>query len=257
MLDPEAAPESAWLGASLTAVAGFVDAVGYLTLYRIYAANMSGNTVALAIESAQYHWRQAFVHACPILAFFPGLIAGAVLVQLCKRSRLRAALMPSMLVETALLVTFMLIAPKSSLASHAATPGPASFALLAIAVIAFSMGLQNGALRQIGGLSSIHTYVTGTLLATAEGITEFLFWVAGKFCKSPRPRLRNILHLSIHNRSLRTAAFAGLLWTVYLLAAVVGALLLMRYGVVVMAVPCIILTTIAIIDYFAPLSANR
>lgn len=257
MLDPQGAPESAWLGASLTAVAGFVDAVGYLTLYKIYAANMSGNTVALAIESAQHHWRQAFVHACPILAFFPGLIAGAILVQLCKRSGMRATLMPSMLVETALLISFMLIAAKSSPASRGATPGPGSLALLAIAVIAFSMGLQNGALRQIGGLSSIHTYVTGTLLATAEGITDFLFWINGQVRKSPRPRLRSILPLSMHNRSLRTAAFAGLLWTVYLAAAVVGALIRMRCGTLAVAVPCVVLTIIALIDYFVPLSGDR
>ena len=44
------------------------------------------------------------------------------------------------------------------------------------------MGLQNGALRQIGGLQKVHTYVTGTLLAAAYGITDFLFWVVRRLC---------------------------------------------------------------------------
>jgi hypothetical protein len=48
-----------------------------------------------------------------------------------------------------------------------------------------------------------------------------------------------------------------LLWIVYLIAAAIGALLLMHCGTVVIAIPCVLLITIAVIDYFAPLSGNR
>jgi len=41
ILDPNPAPESAWLGGSLTWTTGFVDAIGYLTHYsRLRAALM-------------------------------------------------------------------------------------------------------------------------------------------------------------------------------------------------------------------------
>ena len=39
-----------------------------------------------------------------------------------------------------------------------------TYAML-VGLLAFSMGLQNGALRRIGFLKHVHTYVTGTLLA--------------------------------------------------------------------------------------------
>ena len=70
---------------TFTWTAGFVDAVGYLVLFRIYSANMSGNSVALSIAVGRGDWMQAFVYASPILAFFPGLVLGAIMVRACKR----------------------------------------------------------------------------------------------------------------------------------------------------------------------------
>jgi uncharacterized membrane protein YoaK (UPF0700 family) len=37
---------------ALTAVAGFVDAFGWLTLDRVFTAQMSGNTVLIAVHAA-------------------------------------------------------------------------------------------------------------------------------------------------------------------------------------------------------------
>jgi uncharacterized membrane protein YoaK (UPF0700 family) len=71
--------------------------------------NMSGNTVAVAIHLSKRNWSDAWAHACPILAFFPGLIAGDCIVEISKRFRLAAALMPALLVEAAGLSLFLFL----------------------------------------------------------------------------------------------------------------------------------------------------
>lgn len=142
--DPKNASESALLGGSLTWVAGFVDAVGYLTLSRIYAANMSGNSVALAVDSARTDWHQAFAHACPLLAFLPGLIVGAVLIEICKRVRIRTALTPAMLFEATLLATFVIVFHYDAPSSASLNLADGWLYILTVSLLAFAMGFQNG-----------------------------------------------------------------------------------------------------------------
>jgi uncharacterized membrane protein YoaK (UPF0700 family) len=181
-----------WLGGALTWTAGFVDAVGYLTLREIYVANMSGDTVALAIHLSKHDLAQAWVHACPILAFVPGLVAGDAMAELCKRARVRAPLAPTLLIEVAGLALFLIFANQTvSLHGSARQYSGGSYALL-VRMPAFTMGLQNGALRRVGALRDVHTYVAGMLLATADGCTQYLFWL-GRRLRFSRGRLRRVL----------------------------------------------------------------
>ena len=51
--DAVKAPYHLWVALALTWIAGFVDMVGYLVLYRVFVANMTGNTIALGQIIAQ------------------------------------------------------------------------------------------------------------------------------------------------------------------------------------------------------------
>jgi uncharacterized membrane protein YoaK (UPF0700 family) len=249
--DPKSAPESSFLGGSLTWVAGFVDAVGYLALSHIYAANMSGNSVALAIDSARANWRQAFTHGCPLLAFLPGLIAGAMLVGFCRRAGVKAALSPALLVEAALLTMFLLVFDLARPNHPSLTLANGWRFIFTVTLLAFAMGFQNGALRQIGSLSDIHTYVTGTMLAAANGLVQYLFWLARRL-RVRRPDIRRVARYSLHHRSLHRAAYAISLWTLYIIGAILGALSLIHFGVGVIAVPIAFLLFNAVINWFLP-----
>ena len=57
--------------------ATFVDVVGWLVIYHVYTAHMTGNTSALGIALADHNWTQALHHAWPILPFVLGLVFGA------------------------------------------------------------------------------------------------------------------------------------------------------------------------------------
>jgi len=48
-----------WIALSLAIIGGFVDAVGYLALFRLFTAHMRGNTVAGGADLAQQEWSEA------------------------------------------------------------------------------------------------------------------------------------------------------------------------------------------------------
>jgi uncharacterized membrane protein YoaK (UPF0700 family) len=250
---PPDRPEIVWFGCALTWSAGFVDAIGYLTLRDIYVANMSGNTVAVAIHLSRRDWAEAWAHACPLLAFVPGLIAGDAIVELCRRSRLGAALAPAILIEAAGLALFILLADRwISSRGTVQWHGGTIYATL-VGLLAFSMGMQNGLLRRTGSLKDVHTYVTGTLLAAAHGCTRYLFWLRRRLRHITRKRLHSVLRYSPHHRSLREGSLAAALWTLYITGATVGAVARLRYSVNVLLIPFAILIVIAVTDAVRPI----
>ena len=237
----------------MTCSAGFIDAIGYLTLRQIYVANMSGNTVAVAIHVSQRNWPQAWAHACPLLAFFPGLIAGNATVELSTRWELRAKLAPAVLLEAAGLGLFILIAYQSFGGTDGTIRwhGSLRYAVL-VGLLAFAMGVQNGALRRIGGLQDVHTYVTGTLLAASNGCTSYLFWLGRRLRRFSRSRLSRLLHYTPRQRFLRSAALAASLWFIYVAGAILGAVTRSHFGVEILLTPMSILLLIALIDLIHP-----
>src|SRR5690349_6360434 len=77
--------EKVWLAVSLAWVAGFVDAVGYVSLFRLFIAHMSGNSAAMGAHFGQGEWGEAFYRAFPIPVFVLGVIAGAALHEAASR----------------------------------------------------------------------------------------------------------------------------------------------------------------------------
>ncbi len=57
----------------LTIVAGIADAVGYITMGGVFAANMTGNTVLAGIAAAQRDYTDAWHHlaSCPLRRGLP------------------------------------------------------------------------------------------------------------------------------------------------------------------------------------------
>ncbi len=55
----------------LTTVGGFVDAVGYIALFEVFTANMSGNSIHIGMYLGQHNWLQTCcgpsAPSCPTL----------------------------------------------------------------------------------------------------------------------------------------------------------------------------------------------
>lgn len=144
-----------WQACILAIVAGYADAIGFLT-FGAFAGAMTGNTVLLGIALAGAQYADAAQSAIIIAAFMVGVAFSAVLGS-------RVPLAAVLGIEAAAIVGAALIAP------HFAAP-----------VLAFAMGLQNATMTRFSGTSLNTVVLTGNLQKMIQG---FL----GRFTGSPKP----------------------------------------------------------------------
>ncbi len=133
----------------LCLVAGYVDAIGYTTLGGVFAANMTGNTVLLAIAAGQGNGARVALYAATLAAFLAGAVAAAVL------RRTTGQPTAALLAAAALL-----------LAAALATLQP----LPALALVAVAMGLQGAAVTRFGAAGMQTVVVTATIIRLADHI---------------------------------------------------------------------------------------
>ena len=169
----------------LCLVAGMVDAYGYMTLGHVFAANMTGNTVLLAIAAVRGELASSMSYVLTLCAFAAGSVFGAVL----KRASGRA--------YVPLLLAALLLA-----ATGLAAPGRAMLGAIAIV-----MGLQATSVSKFGATSLQTIVITGPIVRLAEGLVDLLW--SGKGADT-----RAAADASAHN---------GLAWIAYGAGACLGA----------------------------------
>jgi uncharacterized membrane protein YoaK (UPF0700 family) len=139
----------------LIALAGFVDAVGFLILGNLFVSFMSGNSTQFAIAAGRASWTLAAPAGAIVGLFVAGVVIGRAIAIGVGRWRRPAILM----VEAALL----------GLAGWAPLPALASGPLMAVA-----MGAQNVILHAAGRTTTPLTYVTGSLVKFGEALADAL-----------------------------------------------------------------------------------
>ena len=147
------------IGLVLTALAGYVDALGFIRLGGLYTSFMSGNTTQLAVFGAEADLHRVVLPAVLILAFLTGSILGSGLAILVP-SRWTT---PTVLAYEALLIV-------GGLALGLQTPELA----VASVFVALAMGSQNAVLAQVKGFRAGTTFVTGALFSLGQKIAQAL-----------------------------------------------------------------------------------
>lgn len=182
------------LALGLAALAGYVDALGYLTLKGFFVSFMSGNSTRLAVGLSERSRLPVATGSSLIGLFVAGVIVGSIVSQLAEHPR-RAVL--------------ALVAVLLALAALAASPGMQSLAYgwlrgdrLPIALMTLALGAVNATIQRAGEVSIAVTYMTGTLVKMGQALARAL--LGGK-------RLEWLPYL--------------LLWVALLLGAVAGAAL--------------------------------
>jgi len=169
------------LACALSALAGYVDGIGFLHLGGLYVSFMSGNSTRMGVELAQGQWVAAAVSLGLIVLFVIGAAAGSLIVLGHGVHRQPWVL----LAEAALLAA-------GALAYAFGLPNAA------VAAIVLAMGLENAVFQIKGGAGLGLTYVTGALVkvgqlaaAALKGgarwgwVSNLLLWaalVAGSVC---------------------------------------------------------------------------
>lgn len=231
------------LATLLALVAGFVDAVGYLALGRLFVANMTGNTVVAAADLAQQEWGTAGHRAFPIPLFVVGAAAGAAAIEVAHRRRWRSAHAVAFGLEAGLLAAFAVAAQPLVEAGAVRTESAALFYALA-ALPTLAMGIQSASFRRVGSGSLRTTYVSGVLTALAEETVFSLFRRAGR---APETAAYDDRRAS----TSRVLLLAGA-WTVYAVGAGLGAILQQRWALWSLALPIGVLILVAIWDLVQP-----
>jgi len=146
----------------MTAVTGLVDAVSFLSLGRVFTANMTGNVVILAFATARLPGLSIVRSLTALLAFLVGaILGGRIMARAGVDSQIRFAARAFVLEVVFLSVaSFCSIGYRSDLLEHSFQP----FALIALTALA--MGTRNAAVRKL----AIPDLTTTVLTLTITGI---------------------------------------------------------------------------------------
>jgi uncharacterized membrane protein YoaK (UPF0700 family) len=142
------------LAICMMAVAGYVDAVGFLALGHLFVSYMSGNSTQFAVSLVDGNVMKAGKAGGIVALYVFGVVIGHLLALRVRIWRRPAVL----LLEAALLGIALLAAPSR----------------LAIVPTVLAMGVQNEALHRAGEIKTQLTYVTGALVSLGEHIASAL-----------------------------------------------------------------------------------
>lgn len=143
------------LAICLAALAGFVDATGFITFNRLFVSFMSGNSTQGAVDVASGSARALDVGRA-ILVFVGGVTLGE-LVGFAGGRWGRPAV---------LLLEVMCLWAAAAI-GHGGGPGVAS-------LLGLAMGVQNATVHKADGISVALTYVTGTLVHLGQKLAGAL-----------------------------------------------------------------------------------
>ncbi len=136
-----------WAAVPLVAMAGCVDAIGWLRLDEMFIGIITGNSTLLGVAMAGGEWARAGALAGLVGLFALGALVGAWIGLKAKRWRI-----PAVLTTVAALYALGAFLPFEGLVP------PALFALVP------AMGMVNTALPAAGGI----TFLTGTLVRSMQ-----------------------------------------------------------------------------------------
>jgi uncharacterized membrane protein YoaK (UPF0700 family) len=171
----------------LTIVAGIADAVGYITMGGVFAANMTGNTVLAGIAAARQDLVGTWDHLSPLVAFFAGAMLARALLRVLKSAT------AGILLEAALIAVVGFLGVGMETAAM---------------IVAFAMGLQASSITSFAGSAVSTVVVTSTLARTADAAVDRL-WPGATAKSTPAGNTRLLL----------------LTWIGYLVGALIGGLL--------------------------------
>jgi uncharacterized membrane protein YoaK (UPF0700 family) len=241
------------LALALTAVAGSVDAIGYVVLFHVFTANMTGNTVGIGLGLVQHDWWLLARRGFAVPMFLVGMLWSrfAVHVGRMRRWRHTAALLFGS--EAALLAAFavlgLILVPEGRVETEASI-----LYFVLIGLLTLAMGIQNASLSHFGPLSVRTTHVTGNLATLADRIAKFGIWFHES---SGRNGLRRTLAASSAQLSFHEALFLAAVWFSYLGGAIIGAALLAYWGLGAVIPGVAVLISVAVVDWNEPILARR
>ena len=160
--DPTAEKTIVYALLGMTIVTGLVDAVSFLSLGRVFTANMTGNVVILAFAAARVSGLSIARSSTALLSFLVGVILGGRIMARAGAEKHIQFVAQAFLLEIAFLFAASLCA--IGYVEHSLQDSIQTFAL--IALMALAMGTRNAAARKL----AVPDLTTTVLTLTITGI---------------------------------------------------------------------------------------
>jgi uncharacterized membrane protein YoaK (UPF0700 family) len=237
---------------SLTAVGGFVDAVGYIALFEVFTANMSGNSVHIGISLGQRNWMELLRPICAVVSYVVGMTLTRITVGIAGRRGIRRIASFTLAVEAVLLLLFARATPAMHLGQVTDLRSPMYFML--VALLAFAMGVQTATLTHIGALTIYTTFVTGTLTKATESFTRALFWA---YDHAQHTAMSQIVRLAPRQKDVREGAMLVSTWSCYVVGAALGTVVKQRWELRALYLPVAVLAAFIVIDQLRPIDVEE
>jgi uncharacterized membrane protein YoaK (UPF0700 family) len=139
------------LACALSALAGYVDSIGFLHLGGLFVSFMSGNSTRLGVYLAEGNWSNAAETIGLIVLFVIGAACGSLIVSTRSAFSQSRVLLAEALLLAAAAFFYALGMPS-----------------VAIASIVLAMGLENSVFQAEGGAGLGLTYMTGALVKVGQ-----------------------------------------------------------------------------------------
>jgi uncharacterized membrane protein YoaK (UPF0700 family) len=236
----------------LTMVGGFVDAVGYIALFQVFTANMSGNSVHVGIYLGQQNWMNLLRPLCAIVSYVVGMLLTRITVEIAGRTGIRRIASFTLGVEAVLLALFAHATPKMHLGQIADLQSSAYFTL--VALLAFAMGVQTATLTHVGPLTVYTTFVTGTLTKLSESATRVLFWA---YDHARQFGISHIVRQASGQRDVQEGTMLASTWGCYVIGAAIGTVLKARWELRALYAPVAVLAVFILLDLFRPIDVEE
>lgn len=223
---------------ALTGVGGYVDAVSYLGLGRVFTAAMTGNTVLLSLAVVGGDWLAALRSVVALIGFVAGIGLGQIVIGRCsaRKSWPRA-------VGSGLMLELVWLGVLAAGLYLAGPPSGGWTMHLLIAASALAMGTQSATAGRLGVSAVSTTYVTGTLASLTSGTVDWL--------RSPKKLPGQARGQGVANPDSAVVHGPGLpavAWCAYAAGAMIGGFAVMVIPAVA-AVPAVLVVAIlAVVD---------
>lgn len=238
----------------LTFAAGIVDIVGYMTVYHLFVAHMTGTTVHLGNKLEMGAWPDVAKAGVVLATFVVGSVVGRAVIESGARRGRRTVASITMAAEAALVLVFVWVG-SIILKQFAPETIPVGRACLLLGLLAAAMGLQTATLTRVGPLTIHTTFVTGMLNKLAQEITRWLFWLHDSW--GEHRRIADFVAGSGKQKAFRNALFMGAIWVSYMFGSIAGTWMDFRWRVATLYLPVVILIAAIAVDQVRPLSLEE
>ncbi|HET6726329.1 MAG TPA: YoaK family protein [Gammaproteobacteria bacterium] len=245
--------EKAALALTLPIVAGFIDAVGYLTLHHLFTAHMSGNSARLGVLVGQLNLDSAVPMVAAVFLFIFGIAFATALIEFATRRGVRSTTGLMLAVQATMVLVFMvygstIIGPHGAVHDHS----PQGFYVLAALAI-LSIGFQACALQRVAGERTRTAYVSGMLTKFAQETVNWLFWLHDGERRPESSYLSNALRGGSRRDAIERAALFGGIWCFYICGAVAGSYTHSIWLLWSLACPLSLLVIMIAVDLIRPI----